>query len=277
MATGGPCFPPIFPSRNGPALPQQLMGIILKFGTGILTRAKGDSLDSVQFRKLTAEVAALVKAGHECVIVSSGAVGAGLFLFGLNERPEDLPTIQACAAIGQSRLMRQYEKLFSRHGLHIAQLLLTHQDIDSRARYVNARNTLERLFTRCDIVPIINENDSVAVEELRFGDNDRLSAEVAVLVGAELLIMLTSVDGLMDHAGKRIPMIADVMDADRFVRSEKGKVSVGGMVSKLDAVKLATAAGIPTVIANGRRAGIIPRIAAGEQVGTLFLIAGGEV
>src|SRR6478609_7581619 len=152
-----------------------------------------------------------------------------------------------------------------------------HSDVDSRTRHQNAKNTLRRLFECKNVVPVINENDSVAVEELRFGDNDRLSAEVAVLVEAELLIMLTSVDGLMDRAGKRIPMIADVTYADRFVRSEKGRVSVGGMVSKLDAVKLATAAGIPTVIANGRRAGIIPRIAAGERVGTLFLIAGGEL
>jgi len=119
-------------------------------------------------------------------------------------------------------------------------------------------------------VPVINENDSVAVEELRFGDNDRLSAEVAALAEAELLILLTSVDGLMDHAGKRIPMIVDLADAARFVRTETSRFSVGGMVSKLEAVKLATAAGIPAVIANGRRAGIIPRIAAGERVGTLF-------
>src|SRR5256885_12752959 len=142
----------------------------------------------------------------------------------------------------------------------------------SRTRHKNAKNTLERLLECKDVVPVIKENVSVALEGLRFGDNDRLSAEVAVLVEAELLIMLTSVDGLIDHAGKRIPMIADVTDADRFVRSEKGRVSVGGMVSKLDAVKLATAAGIPTVIANGRRAGIIPRIAAGARDRALFFI-----
>jgi len=250
------------------------MRIILKFGTGILSRAKGDSLDSAQFRKLTAEVAALVKAGHECVIVSSGAVGAGLFLFGLNERPKDLPTIQACAAIGQSRLMRQYEKLFSRHGLHIAQLLLTHQDIDSRARYVNARNTLERLFTRCDIVPIINENDSVAVEELRFGDNDRLSAEVAILANADMLIILTTVEGLLaiSHDGTQavIPVVKDMAAAAQLVREEKGRFSVGGMRSKLLAAKIAVDAGICTVIAGGRTPSNIGRIAAGEHVGTRF-------
>jgi glutamate 5-kinase len=173
--------------------------------------------------------------------------------------------------------MHLYASMFAKHELNVAQLLLTHGDLDSRTRRQNAQNTLERLLECEDVVPVINENDSVAVEELRFGDNDRLSAEVGILVKAEMLIMLTSVDGLMDHAGKRIPIIADVTDADRFVRSEKGRVSVGGMLSKLDAVRIATRAGIPTVIANGRRAGIIPRIAAGERVGTLFLVAGKEV
>jgi glutamate 5-kinase len=166
--------------------------------------------------------------------------------------------------------MHLYASMFAKHQLNVAQLLLTHSDVDSRTRHQNAKNTLRRLFECKNVVPVINENDSVAVEELRFGDNDRLSAEVAVMAAAELLIMLTSVDGVMDHAGKRIPMIPDVADAARFVRTEKSRFSVGGMVSKLEAVKLATAAGIPTVIANGRRAGIIPRIAAGGRVGTLF-------
>src|SRR6516165_12129976 len=208
--------------------------IVIKFGTGILTRKTGASLHPGQFRRLTSEVAELVREGHQCLLVSSGAVGAGLMLLKMHARPTDLPSVQACAAVGQSRLMRLYESLFYRHGFHVAQLLLSHQDIDSRSRYQNARNTLERLFRFKNVVPIINENDSVAVEELRFGDNDRLSAEVAILAKADLLIMLTSVDGLMDHAGKRIPMVADVADAARFVRREKSRLSVGGMVSKLE-------------------------------------------
>ncbi len=166
--------------------------------------------------------------------------------------------------------MHLYAAMFAKHQLNVAQLLLTHGDLDSRTRQQNAKNTLRRLLECKNVVPVINENDSVAVEELRFGDNDRLSAEVAVLAEAELLIMLTSVDGVMNHAGKRIPLIANVADAVRFVRREKSRFSVGGMVSKLEAVKLALAAGIPTVIANGRRAGIISRIAAGKRVGTLF-------
>jgi len=244
--------------------------ILLKFGSGILTRPRANALDDKQFRRLTADVAQLIRGGCQCIIVSSGAVAAGMRVVGLKERPLDLTTGQACAAVGQSKLMHLYASMFARHNLNVAQLLLTHSDLDSRSRHENARNTLRRLLECKNVVPVINENDSVAVEELRFGDNDRLSAEVAVLAEAELLIMLTSVDGLMDHAGKRIPIIVDVEDAARFVRKEKSRFSVGGMVTKLEAVKLATAAGIPTVIANGRCAGIIARIAAGERVGTLF-------
>jgi len=244
--------------------------ILLKFGSGILTRPRANALDDKQFRRLTTDVAHLVRGGCKCIIVSSGAVAAGMRVVGLRERPRDLTTGQACAAVGQSKLMHLYAAMFAKHQLNVAQLLLTHSDLDSRTRHQNAKNTLRRLLECEDVVPVVNENDSVAVEELRFGDNDRLSAEVALLAEAELLIMLTSVDGLMDHAGKRIPMVADVADAARFVRKEKSRFSVGGMVTKLEAVKLATAAGIPTVIANGRRAGIIPRIASGERVGTLF-------
>src|SRR5262245_22240646 len=244
--------------------------ILLKFGSGILTRPRANALDDKQFRRLTADVAQLIRGGCQCILVSSGAVAAGMRVVGLKERPVDLATGQACAAVGQSKLMHLYASMFAKHQLNVAQLLLTHSDLDSRTRHQNAKNTLRRLLECKNVVPVINESDSVAVEELRFGDNDRLSAEVAVLAEAELLILLTSVDGLMDHKAKRIPMIVDIADAVRFVRSDTSKFSVGGMVSKLEAVKLATAAGIPTVIANGRHAGIIPRVAAGERVGTLF-------
>ena len=247
--------------------------IVLKFGTGILTTPDGSALDKKQFRRLAADVAGLVRDGHECVIVSSGAVGAGLRVLGLTERPSDLSTIQACAAVGQSKLMRMYEMAFAAHELDVAQLLLTHGDLDSRTRHANAKNTLRRLLQAGRIVPIINENDSVAVEELRFGDNDRLSAEVAMFANADLLILLTSVDGLM-HGSKTVPVVEDIEEASRFVRREKGKFSVGGMVFKLEAVKTAINAGIPTVIANGRRAGLIAKIAAGEKVGTRFVVGG---
>ena len=201
--------------------------IVIKFGTGILTKSSGNALNPRQLRRLTSEVAEVVQAGHQCLLVSSGAVGAGLMLMGLAERPKDLPSIQACAAIGQSRLMRLYETLFQRHGLHVAQLLLSHQDIDSRTRYQNARNTLERLLRFGNVVPIINENDSVAVEELRFGDNDRLSAEVAILAQADLLLILTSVEGLLDEQKKLISKVTDI-DAVVHLASERDRDLLNG-------------------------------------------------
>ena len=249
--------------------------IVLKFGSGILASARGNALDEKQFQRLAAEVAGLVSAGHECVIVSSGAVAAGIRVLGLKERPQELAAKQACAAVGQSKLMGLYAARFAEHGLNVAQLLLTHGDLDSRTRRRNAKSTLARLLENKSVVPIINENDSVAVEELRFGDNDRLSAEVAMLAEADLLVILTSVDGLLDGANQRVPEVADIAGVARFVREDKGALSVGGMVSKLDAVKLAVGAGILTVIANGRRAGLLARIVAGRDVGTRFLAPGG--
>ncbi len=244
--------------------------IVIKFGTGILTKSPGNTLNPAQLRRLTGEVADLVAAGHQCLVVSSGAVGAGLMLMGLEERPSDLPSIQACEAIGQSRLMRHYDTLFQRHGLHVAQLLLSHQDIDSRTRYQNARNTLERLLRFRTVVPIINENDSVAVEELRFGDNDRLSAEVAILSDADLLIMLTSVQGLLDEENRLISKVTDVEAVSHLARSETGAFSRGGMVTKLQAAKLALQAGITSVIASGFEPGIMAAATEGKEAGTRF-------
>jgi len=249
------------------------MRLVLKFGSGILASARGTSLDARQFRRLATEVARVFAAGHEVVIVSSGAVAAGLGALGLQERPEELAARQACAAIGQSKLMQAYATEFETHGLNVAQLLLTHGDLDSRTRHRNARNTLEHLFARRTVVPIINENDSVAVEELRFGDNDRLSAEVAVLAKAEKLILLTSVDGLLDRDGQTVALVAEVAQVAGLAREEKGRFSVGGMASKLEAVKLALDAGISTHIASGRKARQIEAILAGRAAGTRFLAA----
>ena len=164
------------------------MRLVLKFGSGVLASPRGNALDKRQFKRLAGEVALLVAEGHEVVIVSSGAVAAGLAALGLRQRPEELAARQACAAVGQSKLMQAYATEFAPHRLNVAQLLLTHGDLDSRTRHRNARDTLEHLFACRSVVPIINENDSVAVEELKFGDNDRLSAEVAVLAKAEKLV-----------------------------------------------------------------------------------------
>lgn len=244
--------------------------LVFKFGTGVLSRLDGRALDSTQFRRIADEIARQVKAGHSCVLVSSAAIAAGVRVLGLEKRPGDLPGKQACAAAGQPELMRMYATAFRRHGLRVAQLLLTHDDVDSRMRRRNARNTLERLLRSGTIVPIINENDSVAVEELRFGDNDRLSAEVAILVKAKKLVILTSSNGLTDSQGTRLPVIKDIEEAFRHVRPEKGELSVGGMKTKLEAVQLALAAGIPAVIIDGRKRGHITEALASGDVGTRF-------
>jgi glutamate 5-kinase len=251
-------------------MPARKKRIVLKFGSGILTRASSPGLDPKQFARLSAEVAALIGAGHQCVMVTSGAVAAGMSALSLAVRPNDLATAQASAAIGQSKLMRAYETAFARYKLNVAQLLLTHGDLDSQMRRGNAQNTLERLLAAGNVVPIINENDSVAVEELKFGDNDRLSVDVAILAGADLLILLTQVDGLLDHEGKIVRRVRDIERVKRLVRSEKGPFSVGGMISKLDAVQNAIEAGIPTAIINGRQPQRIAAVVAGEEVGTHF-------
>lgn len=235
--------------------------VVIKFGTGILTRPESGRLDTAQIRRLADEVAELVLAGRQCVIVSSGAVGAGLPALGFESRPADLTAKQACAAVGQSLLMRGYQNAFLRRGLHAAQILLTHQDLDSRIRRGNARATLERLLATGRVVPVINENDAVAVEELRFGDNDELSAEVAVLAGADLLVILTSVDGLYEtlpSGAKRL--VGEIRDFDAalaLASGETGSLSTGGMRTKILAAKKAAESGIRVVIASGRRPGTI--------------------
>ncbi len=244
--------------------------IVLKFGSGILSTAEGIGLSPRQISRLAREVGTLVRSGHQCVIVSSGAVAAGLAALGLSARPKDLAARQACAAVGQSQLMHAYANAFARQGLAVAQLLLTHNDLDSRTRHDNARNTLAHLLSQRNVVPVINENDSVAVEELNFGDNDRLSAEVAILVDANLLVILTSVDGLQDSAGRIVPLVHDFNEVSGLVRSDKGRISTGGMVTKLQAAQLAVKAGIPVNIASGRKPGLLYAIVAGKRTGTYF-------
>ena len=251
--------------------------VVLKFGTGILAREGGCSLDESQFRRLCSEIAGLVAAGIPCVVVSSAAVAAGVDALRLAKRPSDLAGKQACAAVGQPALMNAYARHLARHGLRPAQLLLTHDDIFDAGRRRNASITLSKLLSSPGVVPIINENDSVAVEELRFGDNDRLSAEVAQLVKARLLILLTSADGLLGRStpsarAARIPVVTDIGEAFRHVTPEKGEHSTGGMKAKLTAVRTAVEAGVETVIAHGRLKGMIAGAVAGDDVGTRFPI-----
>ncbi|MFZ9933475.1 MAG: glutamate 5-kinase [Chthoniobacterales bacterium] len=244
--------------------------IVLKFGTGILTAdASGLQLDRGQFARFAAEICSLIDAGHAVIVISSAAVAAGVAALGRSERPSSLPAKQACAAIGQSQLMRAYEEVFAPHRLVAAQLLLSHDDIDSRQRRANAENTLRELLSYPRVVPVINENDSVAVEELRFGDNDQLGAEVASMCRADLYLILTRSDGLRAE-GKRESVVTDLAGARAHVTGEKGEHSTGGMGSKLDAVGFATRAGIETWILDGSQPGRIAAALAGEDTGTRF-------
>ena len=244
--------------------------LVVKFGTGVLTTdASGLQLDADQFRRFAAEIAALVAAGHPVVVISSAAIAAGVAALGRRERPTSLPAKQAYAAVGQSQLMRAYQEAFAAHGLVAAQLLLTHDDIDSRQRRANAENTLRELLSYPRVVPVINENDSVAVEELGFGDNDQLGAEVASLFHADLYLILTRSDGL--HAnGRRESIVTDLAAARSHVTGEKGAHSTGGMGSKLEAVGFATSAGIETWILDGMQPGRIAAALTGEDTGTRF-------
>jgi glutamate 5-kinase len=260
----------IFPSQR----------IVIKFGSGILTRTRDEAvaLDESQFARLTQAIAILKQEGHEVIVVTSGAVAAGLDVLGFNKRPGETSSLQACAAVGQTRLMHKYETLLGACGLHVGQLLVTHEDFLDAERRANFGNTLRSLLARRNIVPVINENDSVATEELKFGDNDALSASVAVLAEANLLILLTSVDGLLPpgETERIVERVEDINEVLGFARNEKGEYSVGGMASKLKAVEKAVNAGIETLIANGRRPEQIPDLVEGRGVGTRFAPAKGE-
>ena len=194
---------------------------------------------------------------------------------GYEKRPGELAELQACAAVGQSRLMAIYEKLFGAHGLAVAQVLLTHDDLEHHERHLNARNTLVTLLSR-GVVPIINENDVVSFTELKFGDNDKLSALVASLLPADLLVILTTVDGVMENFGKAnprtIPVIERVDEAlERMAGGTDSATAVGGMASKIQAAKIVVRSGIPLVIASGRKKRVLARVLAGEEEGTLFV------
>jgi glutamate 5-kinase len=248
--------------------------MVVKLGTGVLTDSRKQP-DLVQLEQLVAQVAAQSREGREVVLVSSGAVGSGMGALGYKKRPGALAELQACAAVGQSRLMATYDKLFSRHGLHVAQVLLTHEDLQDHERHLNARNTLVTLLKH-GVVPIINENDAVSSTELKFGDNDKLSALVASLLPADLLVILTTVDGVIENFGKSsartIPVIEQINPAlEDLVGGTDSDTAVGGMASKIQAAKIVIRSGIPLVIALGRKEDVLARITAGEDEGTIFV------
>ncbi len=244
---------------------------LIKAGTGVLTKSSDGTLDRAALVHLVAAISKLMQSGHRCLFVSSGAVGSGVSALGLSEYPKDTATRQACAAVGQARLMETYSGLFANFDITIAQVLLTAADLGTPLRAGYVSDTLRRLLSEPHILPIINENDSVAVEELKFGDNDMLSVRVAKLAGAKRVILLTSVDGLLDPDTELL--ISEVGEIDavfRHVREDRGRFSMGGMASKLSAVKFAVEAGIETCIAHGRHPERLADIVAGEGVCTRF-------
>ena len=248
--------------------------IVVKFGTGVVTDSRKQP-DPAQLEQLVGQIAAQRKAGKEIVLVTSGAVGAGMGALGYEKRPAELAELQACAAVGQSRLMAVYAEFFAKHGMHVAQVLLTHDDLEHHERHLNARNTLVTLLGR-GVVPVINENDAVSSTELKFGDNDKLSALVAALLPADLLVILTTVDGVIENFGKAnpktIPLIEQIdTGLEKIARGTDSDTAVGGMASKIQAAKIAVRSGIPLVIASGKKKSVLAKILAGENEGTLFV------
>ncbi len=248
--------------------------IVVKLGTGVLTDSCKQP-DLGQMKQLVDQIAAQRKEGREVVLVTSGAVGAGMGALGFEKRPAELAEMQACAAVGQSRLMATYEKLFARHKLNVAQVLLTHDDLEHHDRHLNARNTLVTLLSH-GVIPIINENDAVSSTELKFGDNDKLSALVASLLPADLLVILTTVDGVIENFGKKSAKTLSVIErvdaaVEKMAGGTESVTAVGGMKSKIEAAKIVIRSGIPLVIASGKKKGMLSRITKGEDEGTLFI------
>jgi len=252
--------------------------IVVKIGSRLLA-PKGDGLDARALEGFAAAVAAAREGGAQVIVVSSGAIACGWPKLKLKSRPRTLPELQAAAAAGQSLLMRAWEDALSRHGALGAQVLLTHADAASRRRYLNARDAMLALLA-LGAVPVVNENDTVATAEIRYGDNDNLSADVAVLVDADLLVLLTDIEGLFDadpRENPRAKLLRDVDDIERQALPAAGgagsSAGTGGMITKVEAARKATASGIPVVICDGRDPKNLSRALAGERVGTRFRAA----
>jgi glutamate 5-kinase len=251
--------------------------IVIKVGSGVISDDRG--LDLPMLESVAAGISELRRRGCEVVLVSSGAVAAGKGDLGIVGRPRTIPLKQAAAAIGQSRLMRAYKDAFRPAGCKVAQVLLTRDDLANRRRYLNARNTLMTLLEH-QVLPIINENDTVVVDEIRFGDNDNLSAMVTSLAEAGLLVILSDVDGLYDHDprqhadAKLIPVVERITEEIEAMASGTGNsLGTGGMATKIKAAKKAVLCGVGTVIVNGRLPNVLPRLFDGEELGTFFFPA----
>lgn len=252
--------------------------VVVKIGSRVLVQKTGRP-DKRRMAELVRQVALLIREGREVVVVSSGAIGSGMEALHMRRRPDALPDLQMAAAVGQSRLMAAYDQLFGRHGIRIGQVLLTHDDLRHRTRHLNARNTMMNLL-RHGIVPVVNENDVVAVDEIKFGDNDLLASLVSILVDADLLILLTTVDGFRAPAAggrtRRVRVLQGVgEDALRLAVGKGSELSTGGMASKLQSAGMVADIGVPVVIANGRKDGVLETVMKGEDAGTLIAAAPG--
>jgi glutamate 5-kinase len=249
----------------------KVRSLVVKVGSSSLTAADG-GLDEMQVRRLAAELGRIRRKGIACVLVSSGAIAAGLSPLGLKRRPTDIPSLQAAASVGQGVLMHAYQRAFARRKMKVGQVLLTQDDFIRRKGYLNARAALNRLLA-LGVVPIVNENDTVAVEEIRFGDNDRLAALVANLVHADLLVILSDVDGVHASDPSRggtevIEQIEDLAALPVQRPAAGSHLGSGGIVSKIEAAKIATASGVGVVVANARRENVLADVLAGKPVGT---------
>ena len=259
------------------ALLSHVKRVVVKIGSGVLSTE--DGLDNARVAAISEDVCALLDRGLEVILVSSGAVAAGKGQLGINGRPQTIPQKQAAAAIGQTRIIREYKETFTANSYNVAQVLLTRDDLSNRRRYLNARNTMMTLL-EYGVTPIVNENDTVVVEEIRFGDNDNLSALVTTLVEADMLIILSDVDGLYDSnpaenpAAELIPVIERVTQKiEAMGSSAVGTLGTGGMVTKLKAAKKAALSGVGTLIVNGRTPHVLQQVFDGEDVGSYFLPA----
>jgi len=248
--------------------------IVIKVGSNLLSAESGQ-ISEQYIVDLAAQIASAMRAGREIILVTSGAISAGLARMGISRRPKSLPHLQAAAAIGQSHLMHLYASQFRAHGVEVAQILLTADDLKARHRHLNARNTIVTLLEK-GILPIINENDTVSTDEIKFGDNDTLSALVSNLIKADLLIILTDIEGLMTMdprkgEGKLIPEVSVIgPEIEALARGAGSERGTGGMASKLRAVKIVVSSGEAAVIAQGREREILTRLFAGERIGTFF-------
>jgi len=256
--------------------------IVIKVGSSTLASSTG-GLDLDYIRNLVDQVASLVESGWNPVLVSSGAIAAGIEVLGLASRPSDMPSLQAAASIGQVRILQQYSDMFDCHHIPIGQILLTRRDTAHRPSYLNAKNTFDRLIS-LGIVPIVNENDSIAVEEIRFGDNDTLAALVAVMIEAEMVLLLTDIEGLYTSDPRHDAEAELLTDVDQITDSvlegaggAGTTIGSGGMATKVKAAQLLMRAGIPLVVCDGRRPGVILAAAEGEAVGTRFATDGDTI